>query len=222
VDVDFFDPGSKLDAAAQATLEGAHDAMAHDVHEGVGGGGDAHDTGVGDGDVDHAHDHDQDDGGLRNVSGLLALLGARGVPVTVTLSLLVMFGWLVSGVGMTLARPFAASGILHALVGTGVGALALIVSGFLTRASMRPMRHVYRTVAPVRKQSVIGMLCRITTTRVDERFGQGEVEDGGAGIIVQVRCREANQLKRGSHALIFDQDEERDVFYVMPQEEKPY
>jgi hypothetical protein len=65
------------------------------------------------------------------------------------------------------------------------------------------------------------MPCRITTLKVTDRFGQAEVEDGGAGIIVQVRCREANALRKGSLTLIVHHDEENDVFHVMPHEEKP-
>lgn len=213
-DVDFFDPGAKLDGAAEAAFDGAHDGLGHD-----GAGGDLHHDGShGDGGVDADHAHD---GGARGSSGALALLGARGVPVTVALSLLILWGWLLSGLASWLVLPDAGHWSLRAAIGSAVGLGSLVAAAFLTRLSVRPLRNAFGTVPPVHKQSVVGMLCRITTTRVDERFGQGEVDDGGAGIIVQVRCREANALRRGSLALIFDHDEKADVFHVMPEEEKP-
>jgi hypothetical protein len=238
LDVHFFDPGAKLDAAASGALEGASDGALEGAHDGAMDGAHdgamdgahdgamdgAHDgaaDGGHEGGADHAHEGQGDDHGPGGMAGLLALLGARGVPVTVVLSTLILWSWFLSGVGMQLVDPVAPSGLLRGLGGTAVGVAALVGGGLLTRLCVRPLRLAFPAPSVVRKRSVLGMPCRITTTKVTDRFGQAEVEDGGAGIIVQVRCKEANRLARGSHALIVHHDEDDDVFFVMPHEEKP-
>jgi len=44
-----------------------------------------------------------------------------------------------------------------------------------------------------------------------------KAEDGGAGLIVQVRCAdEGNGLSRGSNALVVSYDDKREVYEVTP------
>ena len=42
--------------------------------------------------------------------------------------------------------------------------------------------------------------------RVDDHYGQAEVDDGAAGLIIQVRSASASQLVRDTEALIYDYD----------------
>ena len=61
-----------------------------------------------------------------------------------------------------------------------------------------------------------GRTCRITTLRVDGTFGQAEIDDGGAGLVAQVRCLRSNRLTRDTQALVFDYDEAEGVYHVAP------
>ena len=67
-------------------------------------------------------------------------------------------------------------------------------------------------VAQLRRKIV-----RIDTSRVDHRFGMAKADDGGAGLIVQVRCSdEDNGLTRGANALVVSYDAQREVYEVTP------
>ncbi len=57
--------------------------------------------------------------------------------------------------------------------------------------------------------------------RVDGEFGQAEIEDGGAGLLVQVRSEEPNSLTRGSHALVFEYDNAEGVYHITEVEHGP-
>ena len=59
-------------------------------------------------------------------------------------------------------------------------------------------------------------MCRITTLEVTDSYGQAEVADGGAGLLIQVRSSNAAELGQGTEALIFDYDAEMEVFSVKP------
>ena len=43
-----------------------------------------------------------------------------------------------------------------------------------------------------------------------------EVEDGGAGVIAEVRCFRENELTLGSKAIVYDYDADNGVYHVGP------
>lgn len=148
-------------------------------------------------------------GGL---AGLIKMLGLSGVPLTISLSLLVLFGWILSYVVSDLMGGAAGwLSLLVAAISTGA-ALAL------TSLSIRPLRPVFRIQSAPGHRDLVGQVCIVTTGRVDTAFGQAEVANPeGAPILVQVRCPDSdNGLGRGSKALIFDYDARRQVFLVSP------
>lgn len=155
----------------------------------------------------HAGDHDVDAEHAGGFTGLLHALGLGGVPVTLMLSILILAGWsfclgaleiLGAGGWQVVVAPLAALG------------LAIPLTGLL----IRPLRRYFVSLAAPQHRDLIGKICTITTLGVTERYGQAEVADGGAGLIVQVRSSDPGRLSRGDRALIFDYKDE--VFYVEP------
>jgi hypothetical protein len=142
--------------------------------------------------------------------GVLALLGLGGVPAGVSLSLLVLFSWFLTFAGTLAVAPagWLAGGALA--LGAFVGGVAA------TALCARPLRKALASRSAPRSREFVGRVCQVTTQRVDEGFGQAEVE--GEPLVVQVRCVEANGLTRGARALIFDYDAEQAVFLVSPLE----
>lgn len=184
------------------------------------GHGDGHDLHVdghahfdGDGHAGgHGHDaHDAHDGD-GGAEGLIQALGLSGVPVTVMLSILILTAWSFC-VG---AMRFLGSGSAGWLV-TAAALLSFAAAIPLTSLLVRPLRRLFVTLPAPRHRDLLGKVCTITTLRVDERYGQAEIEDGGAGLIVQVRSNGPVSLARGDRAIIFDYKDE--VFYVAPMEE---
>ena len=51
---------------------------------------------------------------------------------------------------------------------------------------------------------------------MDGTHGRATVEDGGAGLVIQVVCGRDNPLKRGDRALLIDFDPRREVYEVEP------
>ncbi|WP_329182945.1 hypothetical protein [Actinacidiphila glaucinigra] len=169
-------------------------------HGGHGGEGvDAHHDG---------HDGHEHTGGF---AGFLAGLGLGGVPVTVTLSLLIGIVWFAALAGRVLTGG-------GPLTGTAVLAGALVCSWTGTRALLLPLRRlVPRERAPSRADFV-GKVCVVRTGRVSAEFGQAEVTaDDGSTAVLQVRTAGPDEgLVGGSTALIFDYDAVRECFLVAP------
>ena len=149
------------------------------------------------------------DGEPDGVAGVLQTLGLGGVPITLVISLLVLGSWVFCIVTMRFLGDGTAGWIA---AGAAVGAFALSVP--VTAAAVRPMRRLFVTHPAIENRSLVGRICTVTTGRVDEGFGQAEIDDGGAGLLVQVRYLGPGRLARGDKALVFDYKDE--VFHVAP------
>jgi hypothetical protein len=149
-----------------------------------------------------------------SLPAIVTELGLRGVPLTVWLSIYVLIAWAVTLLGMRFVGGAATTLLGSFGAGALVTTIALVVAAVGTATLTRPMRRFFESPTAQTHKSLVGKVCTVTTLRVDGDFGQAEVEDGGAGLLVQVRCDDANDLTRGSRALIFDYDPEQGIFHV--------
>lgn len=155
---------------------------------------------------------------LESVKGgasFLEVLGFGGVPVTVSVSFLVFFSWLLS---LAFARPARdALGALPGVLVSGVLATLCFAGGlFLAGLVVRPLRPLFAVQQAPRRAELIGRVCVIASGRVDGKFGHATFEDGGAGLLLNVVCDKDNALGRGGKALILGYDAARDAYEVEP------
>jgi hypothetical protein len=184
------------------------DGHGHGHFDGHGYDGHGHDGHGHDGQDGHG-DHDAEETG--GLAGLIHTFGLSGVPVTLMLSLLILASWAFC---LGAVQLLGGGGRSWADVATPL--LSFVLALPVTAGLIRPLRRFYTTLPAPRHRDLLGKVCTITTLRVDERYGQAEVADGGAGLIVQVRST-GSGLSRGDRALIFDYKNE--VFHVAPVDE---
>ena len=188
-------------------IDGAHgDGADHGYAGDAGADGDA---GYGDGDGGHAH------GGA--LSGLLASLKLRSAPATVVLSVLFLFSWLLSVLGMQAAAANLTADTLS-LARLGIFLLAPLLSLPLTSIVVRPMARIFVPPVTTAKQDLVGKVCTVRTGTVTDRFGEGLLEDGGAGLVVRIRVDAGETVKRGDQVVILGYDDERQEFTVAPMD----
>lgn len=146
--------------------------------------------------------------GLSDAAGLLSRLGLRQVPVTVLATLLALLNFLGCHYALKLVGPMSLPG--GAALALAVLLLSLPVAAALSRP-LKPLFHVHE--APSRA-SLIGKVGVVCTGRVDDRFGQARIDDGGAGLIVEVRAPAAAGLEREDRVLLVAWDTRREAFDV--------
>lgn len=194
-----------------------HGDVGHgDVGHGDAGHGDvgrAHGDG-GDGGADHGHADGADAHGSTQgvLAILLSTLKLRSVPVTITLSFLGLYGWIVSYMlakNLTLPLPEIAN---HTIV----LATSFVLGLLATSASIRPLAPLFASKQGTKHRDLVGKVVRITTGRVDGKFGEGHLDDGGAGLQLQVRCADPDALARDDEALILGWDAKTESFEVEP------
>lgn len=174
--------------------------------------GDAHSHGDGHGHADGHHDHAFD---------LFAAMGLRGVPLTFSLSMLVLWSWALCFLGMHVLAPSLVGVAPTWLVSGGVFVLSLVLATPIAALSVRPFQSVFRTQKAPTKHAFVGRSCTITTATVDARFGQALCEDGGAGLVISVRYEGSAPPRKGQRAVLVDYDAMRDVYVIEPIDGDP-
>jgi len=123
-------------------------------------------------------------------------------------SLFALFGLLLTGVfGLNFGVP---GPLLGAGIFVGASALSLVLTSF----AIRPIAPLFREKKAASNKDFVGKIATINTGRVSERFGQANLEDGGAGLIIEIRMDGANNLKRGDRVVLIHWDEAREAFEV--------
>jgi hypothetical protein len=166
-----------------------------------------------DGHHDGADGH-HETGGL---AGMMAALKLRSAPATVVLSVLVLFSWIFSIVGLQLLSsvlPVAMMGAVKLLLLI----LAPLLALFPTSLAVRPLARIFAPPRAVASKDLVGKLCTIRTGTVTEKFGEATLDDGGAGLVVRVRVDSGQKLGRGQQAVILGYDDERHEYTVAPMD----
>ncbi|MEU0162078.1 hypothetical protein ABZ154_25390 [Streptomyces sp. NPDC006261] len=165
----------------------------------------------------HSFDSDLDSG----------TVGLGGVPVTVSVSLLVVVAWFGSLSGTVLLHQVPVGGATRAVLAVAVLAGSL----FLAWGTVRLLTHLFRRYFPAEpppsREDFVGRVCTIRTGSVSAGFGQAEVAAAdGSTAIVQVRqapraaplaeLHAEEPLAFGSTGLLYAYDEEGEFFWVSP------
>ncbi|HHH30450.1 MAG TPA: DUF1449 family protein [Polyangiaceae bacterium] len=208
LDIELFDPGSLdgVDGALEGVdgaLEGADGAL-----EGADGAAEGAD-GAAEGDADA-------EGGPSGLAGALHALRLRYAPLTIVISFIALFGWVVSFFASQYLAPVIPGG---AWIGSAVVlVVAVVVAIPLTSLITRPMAPLFHNASAKKNRDLIGLGVTIRTGRVDASFGQATLDDGQAKLLLHVRCEADNTLARGDQALIVNWNEDANTFDVEPMD----
>ena len=197
-----------LDGALDGVLDGAMDGAADGLLDGA--------AEALDGAADAAGDAADAATSASALATVMAALRLRSVPVTISVSFITLVGWLSSFILMDKVAPHLVDTLPMGLIAAGFGLAALTVGVLITSVAVRPLAPIFESQQGVRRADFVGASCEISTSRVDGRFGQAQLEDGGAGQLVQVRCDAGNTLKKGDRALVVSFDTQREAFVVEP------
>lgn len=136
----------------------------------------------------------------------LDTVGVRGIPTTIVLGITFICGWLASYLGM---KYFGGD------VSPWVVLLAAFVIGFFAATIvLRPFRPFFASDRGANRRALVGRSCVIRSTRVDNSHGTAEVDDGGAGVLAEVRCGRENNFTVGSKAVVQRYDPETGTYWV--------
>ncbi|MRI32911.1 hypothetical protein EOPP23_07925 [Endozoicomonas sp. OPT23] len=162
-----------------------------------------------DGDLDL--DMDGSTEGLGGLAGFMLTFGLNGVPVTVVFSIIIALGWLCCYFMALLLMPLLPVGLLHWLAAVSAIPGSFFLAVIMTARVIRPMRNVFNNHTAQTNSELLGSICVVTTGSVTEQFGQAELADGGAGLLLQIRDN-SSAFKKGDRIILIEYSE-RDHSY---------
>lgn len=160
--------------------------------------------------------------GLSNpdvLAGLMLRFGLHGVPVTVIISFIALFGWFICYYIVHFLFVYVPDGVLRYLAGLPVLLFTLYVAVMITAVVIKPIRPLFKKAQQQTVKRVLGQIAIIRSSRVDNTFGEAILEDGGAGLILQVRTAGDNCFRQGDRVVLLEYLKEMNVYRVISENE---
>ena len=171
-------------------------------------------------DTDIEFDTDFDvDGEVPGFVGLLHTLGLTGVPFTIVLTALFFLAWVFTYIFSAYVIPFVPGDILKIVAGTAalVGSFLLAVP--ITSKVVAPLRKLSLENTGKANKDFLGARCIVTSQTIDDTFGQGEIQNSGAGLIVRIRASVPNNIKKGDIVRPISYEKEDNLYHVITHQE---
>lgn len=149
-------------------------------------------------------------------SSFLESLGLDGVPLTVAITLVEIYGFIFVFLARKYITPLFDGIISATAAGLLIAAVSLIVAIPFAAYTSRPLKRIFKTHEGVRKSDLIGITCVVTTQTVTDTFGQARAEDG---MVYSVRTSPRLSITGGSIVVLIDFNKENDTYLVVTQDE---
>jgi hypothetical protein len=176
-------------------------------------------TGLGDGDaIDALTGGDGDVGEPGAVAAMLSWLGLAGVPLMVVVTTLGFLAW----VGTYFVQLLVLADLpesVRTIAGIGTMVAMLIPAIGATSVVLRPVARGLAKLAPREDSSLVGQAGVVVTPTLTSDYGQASVDDGGAGLILQVRHDDPNALRRGDRVVLVEYLEGQNAWLVVSEQQ---
>ncbi|WP_022951327.1 hypothetical protein [Leucothrix mucor] len=169
-----------------------------------------------DGDVAMDADLDVADSSL-SISGLLAKFRLDGIPITISLSFIILASWALSFLAVYFIYPMLPTGWVQIAIGVWILLIAPIVGATLISPCLQPLKPLFKKQAAKQSKDFIGQYVTVRSGKVSATTGEASLHDGGAGLILKIRCAEPNDITRGDSVKLYSYDYTTGFYQVKPQ-----
>jgi hypothetical protein len=153
------------------------------------------------------------------LAGLLLKLGLNGVPMTIIISFIALFGWGLCYFSVHLLNSFLPTGLVHYVAGVPILLATLYVSALITSVAIRPLRKLFKEAERNTVKTVLGQVAVVRTSYVDDSFGEATMADGGAGLILKVRAEAGDDFKKGVRVVPLEYNKNDNTYRIVSEAE---
>lgn len=152
-------------------------------------------------------------------NGLFSQLGLAGVPASVGLTLVSLIGWLLSYfIQLLLIQPLSL-GFFYYPLGFVSGLLAACAALVMTALIVRLFKPLMKRIQGPPPMPMCGRVAIVRSATVTRDRGMAFLEDGGAGLVLQVRTYGANDLKRNDRVVLLQYIADEHLYHVISEKE---
>jgi len=151
-------------------------------------------------------------------SGWMNKLKLDGIPLTISISLVIFMSWVICYVVVHFYQDKITDNFIQIFVGLWILVLAPLISAPIIGTLLSPLKPFFQRLKEDgegrKADSLIGHLATIRTNKVTMSFGDAEIDDAGANLILKVRAEEPNDLKRGDSVVITEYNDVENTYRV--------
>lgn len=152
------------------------------------------------------------------LTGLLMKWGIHGIPITIVLSLISLFGWLVCYYGVYFLADFMPGGQLKGVTEGLILISALYLAIKFTALTVWPIRPLFEQVIPQALPQLIGRTATVRSLKVNNQFGEAFLDNGGAGLILKIRSTDEEAFKKGDQVVLLSYESDMHVYQVISEQ----
>jgi len=141
-----------------------------------------------------------------------------GIPVTISLTFVIFMSWTICFIAVDFYQDKITDSLIKTFVDLWILVLAPLVSAPIVGTLFSPLKPVFKKLkedSEGRKaNSLIGHLAIVRTNKITMNFGDIEVDDEGANLILKARADEPNQFSRGDKVTITEYVEDENTYRI--------
>lgn len=168
-----------------------------------------------DGDIDSADSVEAQNG----IAGLLLRFGLGGVPLTITITLIALFGWLLSYYASYFLKPLVPTSLLKFVASVGIFFVVSYMSVLITAQVIKPIRGIFAKLNIDETKHIVGQSVTVRSSIVNKDRGEAIMNDGGAGLLLNVRATAGNEFKKGDEVIVIEQLSDNNLYRVIAKSE---
>ena len=153
-------------------------------------------------------------------SGFLTRFKLDGIPITVSISVIVLLSWIFSFLLVHYYQDKLLENWLRIFIGAWVIILTPILSTLLSGIILSPLKPVFNRMKHEaegqKADSLVGQTATVRTNKVTMNFGDADIDSGGASLILKIRATEPNTYKRGDRIMLTEYDPRENTYKVRP------
>ena len=153
------------------------------------------------------------------LAGLMLKWGLHGVPVTIIVSFIALFGWFTCYFIVHFLFGFIPDGLLRYLAGLPVLLGTLYVAVMITAQVIKPIRPLFKKASQNTVKEVLGQTAIVRSSKVNNNFGEVFLADGGAGLIFKARSASDEIFKKGDRVVLLEHMEVENIYRVISEKE---
>jgi len=168
------------------------------------------------GDVALDTDIDLDVESSLSMSGLLSKFKLDGIPITISLSFIILASWVISFLAVYFIYPMLPAGWVQIAIGAWILVLAPVIGAIIISPLLQPLKPIFRKQPEKLAKDFVGQYATVRSGKVTASVGEATLQDGGAGLILKIRCAEENQIARGDAVQLYSFDQTTSIYQVKP------
>ncbi|MCP5206344.1 MAG: DUF1449 domain-containing protein [Hahellaceae bacterium] len=153
------------------------------------------------------------------LAGLMLKMGLHGVPVTIIVSFIALFGWLICYFVVHFLFGYLPQGLVRYIAGVPVLLGALYPAVLITAQIIKPLRPLFKNATQNTVKLVLGQTAIVRTSVVNRSFGEVFLADGGAGLIFKARATGDEEFKKGDRVVLLEYLDKENVYRVISEKE---